>query len=237
MMSASEVYNSLKSNMSDRIKSPFYGAFVFSWLVFNWKPILILVFSKKSIYVVIEEVSTYSDLHRQFFYPIASTLVLVFLMPVISALYSFFSSGVGHLSDSGSGLRSWLNERAEIKRNNKRESIQKEHEEKITKVNADIAANKANEERATLESERAMREMADLPTLKSDIDRLKYDNSLLHQTNQELLFKLKRLFSGESPSNELLPAGLRPGAQMQFYTEVERIKLEREAKQIQEDNT
>lgn len=237
MMSGNEVYESLKSNIIDRIKNPFYGAFIFSWLVFNWKPVLLLLFSKKSIDIVIADLSFYCDMNRQFFYPAAATLALVFFVPILSAIYSFFTSFVGHFFDSGSSLREWLNERTKIKRRNKLESFQKAHEEKIARANADMIENKAREERGKLELERVRLELADLPLLKERIDSLSVQNTKLQNEKNELLYNLKRLFSGEKPCNEHLPSGLRPGAQMQFYTDVEKMRLERESSDNQNDNT
>lgn len=34
---------------TERVKFPLFNSFVFSWLVFNWKPILIILFSEQSI--------------------------------------------------------------------------------------------------------------------------------------------------------------------------------------------
>lgn len=37
------------STASDRMRNPFYGTFIISWIAFNWKPLLLLLFSTKSI--------------------------------------------------------------------------------------------------------------------------------------------------------------------------------------------
>lgn len=41
-----EIYLSVKKTSTDRIKSPFYGVFILTWVAFNWQPIAIVLFSK-----------------------------------------------------------------------------------------------------------------------------------------------------------------------------------------------
>ncbi len=33
----------------DRIKNPLIGTFIISWIAINWRPIMILIFSEKTI--------------------------------------------------------------------------------------------------------------------------------------------------------------------------------------------
>lgn len=44
-----DVAASLKSHVSERLRSPFVGAFLIAWAAVNWKQILILIFSAESI--------------------------------------------------------------------------------------------------------------------------------------------------------------------------------------------
>jgi hypothetical protein len=44
-----EFLQSIFKSTQERIKNPFVGAFMTSWVLFNWKPILFLVFSVTSI--------------------------------------------------------------------------------------------------------------------------------------------------------------------------------------------
>lgn len=259
MMSASDLYSSIKSNLADRVRSPFYGSFIISWVVINWKPILIFLLSKKNIYTVINDLSAYCDVRYQLYYPVAATLFLVFIMPVIAASYSFFHSWVSNISDSGNDFKKWLNEKTVKKRNSKLEYMQKIHAGKMAEADlaidkikteaeaaiaerkaaaeAAIAESKAKEDRSRLISEMSLHDIADLPSLKDELDRLHNANALLQEANDDLLYKLKRLYSGEKPSSEHMPSGLRPGGQMQFHTEAEMMKLERESKNKQPDDT
>ena len=54
----SSLLGSLRSHVEDRIKSPFAGAFLISWLIVNWKALLIVAFSSTSIEARIALVST-----------------------------------------------------------------------------------------------------------------------------------------------------------------------------------
>lgn len=45
----SGVAGSIKSHLDDRLKSPFAGAFVLSWVACNWQALLLLAFSESSI--------------------------------------------------------------------------------------------------------------------------------------------------------------------------------------------
>ncbi|EOT5958649.1 hypothetical protein ACK6GM_002363 [Escherichia coli] len=44
-----DIYASFRQTSLERVKSPFLGAFVFSWVGFNWQMLAILFFSTKDI--------------------------------------------------------------------------------------------------------------------------------------------------------------------------------------------
>jgi hypothetical protein len=44
-----DIIDSFRQSSLERVKSPFLGAFVFSWIAFNWQPLIILVFSENKI--------------------------------------------------------------------------------------------------------------------------------------------------------------------------------------------
>ncbi len=43
-MAATEIFSSFYTNIQDRLKNPFYGAFIISWLGWNWKFITLLLY-------------------------------------------------------------------------------------------------------------------------------------------------------------------------------------------------
>lgn len=71
--------------MVERIKSPIVGAFVFSWLFFNWKIILILLFSDSKVEDKIDVMSKYITL-ESFLYPAIFSVVYSLAIPVISVV-------------------------------------------------------------------------------------------------------------------------------------------------------
>lgn len=44
-----ELLKTFFETSKERIKNPFIGAFIFSWIAINWKPVLLLIFSTKTI--------------------------------------------------------------------------------------------------------------------------------------------------------------------------------------------
>lgn len=93
------VFSSVESNASQRINNPFYGAFILSWLVFNWKIILIILFSQKNIYSVIDDVDDSLCIEYGFIYPFLSSLGLLFILPFANVLYSYFDALIKYLND------------------------------------------------------------------------------------------------------------------------------------------
>lgn len=71
--------------MIERIKSPIVGAFVFSWLFFNWKTILILLFSDSKVEDKIDIISKYITL-ESLLYPAIFSIVYSLAIPVISVV-------------------------------------------------------------------------------------------------------------------------------------------------------
>lgn len=104
-----EVAASAFDNLKQKRKSPLYGAFAFSWVAHNWQPLLILFFSKKNINSRIADLIPFKSSYDQFLGPLWWSVVLIFLVPIIHAIYSFFDSWVGSLHDSTSVKREILN--------------------------------------------------------------------------------------------------------------------------------
>lgn len=78
---------SLEQTLHDRIKSPFAGAFILSWLTWNWRIPYYIFFSENSlsIYKKIEHIEN-ELLHvdKGLIYPLISTIVLVLFYPLIT---------------------------------------------------------------------------------------------------------------------------------------------------------
>ena len=82
-----KILSSIFKSTEERIKNPFMGAFVTSWVLFNWKPILFLVFSSKLIEDKIEYIqSTFSNINTVFWYPLLATIFYILVLPYLNLL-------------------------------------------------------------------------------------------------------------------------------------------------------
>jgi len=82
-----ELRKSINAILSERLSSPFYGALIISWIIWNWKTIYLTLFVSESkingtkIDFIIEN---YSSSKNLIIYPILSTLVILLIIPFIS---------------------------------------------------------------------------------------------------------------------------------------------------------
>jgi hypothetical protein len=76
---------SIQSVLYERIRSPFSGAFFFSWIVWNWKLVYYLIFSAGSTATRIEYVqANYINLFNNLIFPFLSTIFLIVVYPFIT---------------------------------------------------------------------------------------------------------------------------------------------------------
>lgn len=80
--------NNLFQSSSERIKNPFIFSFIFSSLFFNWKTILTLLYSSKTIEDRIEYVSCcYISLNNSLYYPLFFSLFYIIALPYLMWLF------------------------------------------------------------------------------------------------------------------------------------------------------
>ena len=80
-----EFIKALFANATERIKNPLIGTFFMSWIVFNWKAILFLLFSVNDIETKLTILSDkYYNLGNLIFYPLLVALGYIFLLPYIT---------------------------------------------------------------------------------------------------------------------------------------------------------
>tara|TARA_R110001599_G_scaffold3619_1_gene19932 strand:- start:3756 stop:4730 length:975 start_codon:yes stop_codon:yes gene_type:complete len=77
----------------DRLKFPVFNSFIFSWLILNWKPLFIILFSEEPIELRINHVSIYySNIYTTLICPLIIAIVYTFGLPYVrKQLYSWFS--------------------------------------------------------------------------------------------------------------------------------------------------
>ena len=82
-----EFRKSINSILYDRMTSPFYGALIISWIIWNWKAIYLTLFVSEEM---IKEtkidyiVANYSSLENLITYPVISTLAILLVLPFIA---------------------------------------------------------------------------------------------------------------------------------------------------------
>lgn len=88
-----EIINSFLDNSKERIKNPFIGAFIISWIAFNWKPIIILLFSEKEIEQKINFINeNYISLKYNLWLPLIFAIAYVVILPYIMLVFDKLSS-------------------------------------------------------------------------------------------------------------------------------------------------
>ena len=79
-----EIINSILDSTKDRLKNPLLGSFVFSWLIFNWKPLFYILFSKNSIENKIDFITEcYCSINNNFWFPLIFSIFYIVFFPYI----------------------------------------------------------------------------------------------------------------------------------------------------------
>ncbi|MDO2452870.1 hypothetical protein [Enterobacter asburiae] len=85
-----EIYLSVKKTSTDRIKSPFYGVFILTWVAFNWQPIAIVLFSNLTMEDRIGFINAIYPF--QLWWPLGVSAVLAYALPFINEKFTYFQS-------------------------------------------------------------------------------------------------------------------------------------------------
>lgn len=81
-----DIYASFRQTSLERVKSPFLGALVFSWLGFNWQMLAIVLFSEKKIEDRLDDINNSFGVGSYLLAPICTTALIVILLPQINKL-------------------------------------------------------------------------------------------------------------------------------------------------------
>lgn len=85
-----EIYLSVNKTSGDRIKSPFYGVYVLTWLAFNWEPVAIFIFSDMKMENRVSFIN--SAYPFSFIAPLIISVLLTILLPFINEKFSYLQS-------------------------------------------------------------------------------------------------------------------------------------------------
>ncbi|MBK0080112.1 hypothetical protein IAE49_11490 [Kosakonia sp. S58] len=202
MAEIKEVVSDLYKNFSERVKGPFYLAFIISWVGFNWIPISIFIFSKEEINVVISQVSAYKDICRQVINPLASMLFFVFVVPLFNAFYAYYHSYVSFKRDAGKELKATLIERKKVKIEAKNAKTKQE----ISELNLKAAENYKKNQKLILETENLKNEVGQLRQYQLETRSVQSELDALKEQNEELKKVLNKWLLGEEPYHGNLPS-------------------------------
>ncbi|HDW2027074.1 TPA: hypothetical protein RK455_003942 [Enterobacter ludwigii] len=80
-----DIFSSFRQTSLERIKSPVLGGFVFSWIAFNWKTILILISSTEKIEERLSYVQEhYFNISTAIIGPLCTTALICFFLPRVN---------------------------------------------------------------------------------------------------------------------------------------------------------
>lgn len=79
-----DIFASFRQTSLERVKSPFLGAFVFSWIGFNWQMLAILFFSKNNIEERLKFINSNFDVWDYLSAPLCTSALIAFLLPQIN---------------------------------------------------------------------------------------------------------------------------------------------------------
>ena len=80
-----DFFKTLFANATERIKNPLIGTFLMSWIVFNWKAILVLLFSSLDIEKRLSYLAEhFNNIGNLLIYPLIVALGYIFLLPYIN---------------------------------------------------------------------------------------------------------------------------------------------------------
>lgn len=84
-----EIIKDLLKTSSSRIKNPIFSSFLISFLIYNWKAVLILLFSNCDIEAKISNIESYYSSFGNISVPIIMSLLYITLIPYINNFFDY----------------------------------------------------------------------------------------------------------------------------------------------------
>ncbi|CCF09261.1 coiled-coil domain-containing protein [Pantoea ananatis] len=91
-----DIFSAFRQNSLERIKSPFLGAFVFSWFGFNWQMLSILFFSKQNILGRLDYINSHFNVGDYILAPVSTTILICLFLPYANKYVTKFQKGTNH---------------------------------------------------------------------------------------------------------------------------------------------
>ncbi|NRE95004.1 hypothetical protein HRF84_08105 [Klebsiella variicola] len=164
-----EVYSSVKSNSSERVKNYYFGAFLFSWLTINWKFVLTILFSESKIEERIDKASLYLTNYKAFLLPFTISACICIFLPAINMIIAY----------------------AQKKPNNYLRGDS--HQIKASRLRAEIETETLRAERDSAYRKKSTSESLEVQTLQAQIQESKDVSSKLSEENSALTEQLSNI--------------------------------------------
>lgn len=172
-----EIFDSIKSTVADRIKSPLFGSFSIAWLIFNWKAVLTVLLSDYPIELRIENVyADYYYVGQLLWYPLAASLLYVLGFPYINHIFDLL-------------LNRYINLKNDL--NNKREIARLDAQKDLIIKNIEVEEQKA-EYKKRVSTNQEIKKLND--TIKEQEEKLikiNMEHTALRIRNKELTENLQ----------------------------------------------
>ena len=82
------IINTFFKTTEERIRNPFMGAFITSWIVFNWKPIFYFILAEESIVTKIDYIEkNFNDIWNYLYFPLLAAVFYIVILPHLNLIF------------------------------------------------------------------------------------------------------------------------------------------------------
>jgi len=180
------VFSSLKETSEQRISNPIYGAFILSWVAFNWKAIAIFLFSERGIYLKIDDIATVTDINSLLINPAKMALAALIVVPAINALYAVFTVVIKAFHKFSNVYDSYFNSWFALREERLSARISVEKELTIAKERTSIAEENLKEEQLKLETALTKHKVDSVKALEDNFQTISNNLNIATQANSRL---------------------------------------------------
>jgi len=194
-----DLLKELIATSKERLKNPFVGAFVSSWIVFNWRPLAYFVFSNEKIdnkILAIDE--CYLDWWNGLVYPLITASVYLLLLPYLTQFFDWVViSSVKKRKEYKTTVREVdiINETKLLIVQNELEDAKAKNKDK-TELNNEIdSLKKVIDASATTikEQKKELKERdLEVKSFENDLTQLTRDYQVLESTDLKVIEKLNK---------------------------------------------
>jgi hypothetical protein len=85
-------FNNIFESYSERIKNPFIGSFILSFIFFNWRPFVFFIFSDWPVHCKIERIEELYFKEKNIWYPVIIALLYITVLPYVNLFFDFILS-------------------------------------------------------------------------------------------------------------------------------------------------